>query len=207
MKRTSKPPAVSAIPAPGYADWLQAFSRRYRQSQIKAAVAVNSEMLKFYFSLGADIVRMEKDQPWGSGFLARLSSDLRRAMPEAQSFSVTNLKYMRSFFKLYAPCLISHQSGGRLSEETIDGTLPAIGHQVGDQLSDTDPFKLICKTKDTTMVKWALESTQQPIGVSEYRISENLPKEVASDLPSIAEIESALPTVSQCPKLRSKRKS
>ena len=50
----------------------------------------------------------------------------------------------------------------------------------------------ICKTKDNTMVKWALESSQQPIGVSEYRISEILPKEIASDLPSIADIESAV---------------
>ena len=51
---------------------------------------------------------------------------------------------------------------------------------------------LICKAKDNTMVKWALESTQHPIGVSEYRISEILPREVASNLPSIAEIESGL---------------
>ncbi|MBQ6473277.1 MAG: DUF1016 family protein [Victivallales bacterium] len=51
---------------------------------------------------------------------------------------------------------------------------------------------LVCKTKDSTMVKWALESTQQPIGVSEYRISEILPREVASDLPSIADIESGI---------------
>ena len=51
---------------------------------------------------------------------------------------------------------------------------------------------LVCKTKDNTMVKWALESSQQPIGVSEYRVSEILPKEIASDLPSISDIESAV---------------
>ena len=42
------------------------------------------------------------------------------------------------------------------------------------------------------MVKWALESSQQPIGVSEYRISEILPTEIESDLPSISDIESAV---------------
>ena len=51
---------------------------------------------------------------------------------------------------------------------------------------------LICKTKDNTMVKWALESSQQPIGVSEFKIQEILPKEIESDLPSIAEIESEI---------------
>ena len=43
---------------PGYAEWLHSLARRYRASQIKAALAVNSEMLKFYWSLGADIVRL-----------------------------------------------------------------------------------------------------------------------------------------------------
>jgi hypothetical protein len=35
-------------------------------------------------------------------------------------------------------------------------------------------------------------SSQQPIGVSEYCISAILPQEVARDLPSIADIESAV---------------
>ena len=39
-----------------YAGWIKDLSLRFRQSQIKAAVKVNSEMLKFYFSLGADKV-------------------------------------------------------------------------------------------------------------------------------------------------------
>ena len=51
---------------------------------------------------------------------------------------------------------------------------------------------LICKTKDNTMVKWALESSPPPIGVSEFKIQEILPKEIESDLPSIAEIESEI---------------
>ena len=44
-----------------YKTWIGGIARRYRQSQIKAATAVNVEMLKFYWSLGADIVRFEKD--------------------------------------------------------------------------------------------------------------------------------------------------
>ena len=51
---------------------------------------------------------------------------------------------------------------------------------------------LVCKTKDNTMVKWALESTRQPIGVSEYRIREVLPKKVASELPTVKELEAGL---------------
>ena len=56
----------------------------------------------FYFGLGADIVRMENDLPWGSGFLRRLSRNLKMQMPEAECFSLRNLYYMHDFFKLYA---------------------------------------------------------------------------------------------------------
>lgn len=97
-----------------YSVWLQSTSRRYRQSQIKAAVAVNVEMLKFYFALGRDMVRMEKNQPWGSGFLRRLSLDLKMQMPEANCFSITNLNYIRYFYVLYSGIVILPQLGEEL---------------------------------------------------------------------------------------------
>ena len=359
------------VPA-SYADWIQDISRRYRRSQIKAAVAVNAEMLKFYFGLGRDIVRMEPGQPWGSGFLKRVSADLKTKMPDAGCFSVNNLIYMRCFYRLYAPAVFSPQAEGKTDDASVPPEIGAISPQPGDPFDhpvfhvpwghhkllvdkfrenpeaalfyvretakngwsravllnflDTrlherqgkavsnfaaalpapesdlaqevtkDPYcfdfvalapryrerelkdammahverfllelgqgfmlvgreyrlevgskevfadllffhmnlnryivvevkavefsaehlgqlglyvsavnhtlkkpshdptvgLLICKTKDNTMVKWALESTQQPIGVSEYRISEILPGEIASDLPTIEEIESGI---------------
>lgn len=39
-----------------YTEWISELSLRFRKSQIKAAVKVNSEMLHFYWSLGGDIV-------------------------------------------------------------------------------------------------------------------------------------------------------
>lgn len=39
-----------------YAHWVKELSSRYRHSQIKAAVRVNEEMLRFYWDLGHDIV-------------------------------------------------------------------------------------------------------------------------------------------------------
>lgn len=45
----------------GYNGWLGEISKRYRQSQIKAAVAVNTEMLKFYFGLRLDFGHLALD--------------------------------------------------------------------------------------------------------------------------------------------------
>ena len=38
-----------------YKEWLSDISLRFKQSQIKASMKVNSEMLRFYWSLGHDM--------------------------------------------------------------------------------------------------------------------------------------------------------
>ena len=84
-----------------YASWIKHLSLRFRQSQIKAAVKVNSEMLKFYFSLGADIVTKQAESKWGDGFFKNLSQDLQDALPGVKGFSETSLKYAKYFYLTY----------------------------------------------------------------------------------------------------------
>ena len=51
-----------------YSEWIADLSNRYQRSQIKAATSVNSEMLHFYWSLGRDIVEMDAENIYGTGF-------------------------------------------------------------------------------------------------------------------------------------------
>ena len=51
-----------------YVNWLSEVKHRFQQSQLKAAVRVNTAMLEFYWSMGRDIVQMEVESKWGSGF-------------------------------------------------------------------------------------------------------------------------------------------
>ena len=51
---------------------------------------------------------------------------------------------------------------------------------------------LICKSKNNTVVEYALRDVNKPIGVSEYAITRNLPDALKSSLPSIEEIEAEL---------------
>ncbi len=51
---------------------------------------------------------------------------------------------------------------------------------------------LICKSKNNTVVEYALSSVENPIGVSEYNLSKKLPNKLKNALPSIEEIESEL---------------
>ena len=111
-----------------YKQWIGNVAKRFRQSQLRAAVHVNSEMLHFYWSLGRDLSRLHQEATYGSNFYKSVSDDLHNIFPEVHSFSPTNLKYMRYFYELY-PC--------------ADGNRPQIGDdlpmlencpQVGDDL-------------------------------------------------------------------------
>ena len=51
---------------------------------------------------------------------------------------------------------------------------------------------LICKTKNNVMAQYALESTSQPIGISEYQLSQLMPENLKSQLPTIEDIEENL---------------
>lgn len=100
-----------------YKEWIQALSKRYRQSQIKAAVQVNREMLAYYWELGRDIVRLDAENRWGSGFMRMLSQDLKEALPEATGLTRTNLYYCKKFYLLYnQEDIIIPQVGGQIKE-------------------------------------------------------------------------------------------
>ncbi len=89
---------------PEYKQWLSEIKLRIKNSQIKAAFKVNDELLRLYWSLGADICEKEIDAKWGSGFFNQLSKDLRSEFPDATGFSQTNIKYMKRFYRFYSEC-------------------------------------------------------------------------------------------------------
>lgn len=65
------------------------------------------------------------------------------------------------------------------------------------KLPDENPSigLIICKDKKRTTVEYALKDTNQPIGVATYKLTETLPKEYTSLLPSPEEISQRLNTL------------
>ncbi len=47
----------------------------------------------------------------------------------------------------------------------------------------------LCKSRDKLVVEYSLSDVHKPIGVSEYQITQSLPEELKSSLPSVEEIE------------------
>ena len=107
-------------PADGYGPWLGELKARFRQVQLKAAVAVNSAMLQFYWELGADMVVKQKQFAWGSGFVSQLSADLVREFPEVRGFSVRNLKYIRQWHEYWVDAApIGQQPVAQLTKQPV----------------------------------------------------------------------------------------
>ncbi len=67
---------------------------------------------------------------------------------------------------------------------------------VDSQLKKTEDFPtigiLLCKSKDKIEVEYALRDLNKPMGISEYRLSDSIPENFRTNLPSIEEIESEL---------------
>lgn len=113
-----------------YTQWVKDLVKQYRQSQIKAAIKVNEEQLRFNWLLGHDIVEMKVEERWGEGVIEQLSKDLKKEMPNVEGLSVTNLRYCRRFYNLYSQIFEIHpQVGGE-----IEGTFLSPKHpQAGDE--------------------------------------------------------------------------
>ena len=170
-----------------YSGWLERLSEQYQRSQIKAAVSVNREMLSFYWFLGRDIAAMKSDSKWGRHFYETLSRDLKRMIPGASCFSVTNLKYMTYFHALFP----STSEGGPQPGDESEKPAPSKIHpQRGDEIFclPWGHIKLIidkCRQDPVDVVN-------APIGISEYELSRLMPEKLSNLLPSIEDIEKGL---------------
>ena len=97
-----------------YQDWLVELKTRFKQSQIKAAIKVNSELIRFYWSLGRDIVKMKSETRWGQKFYQSLSKDLKELLPNCGGMSPSNLGYMKRFYETFSS--IDPQVGGEINK-------------------------------------------------------------------------------------------
>ena len=129
-----------------YVEWLSNVKARFRQSQIKASIRVNTAMLEFYWSIGRDLVTLRAEKRWGAGVVKQFALDMRQAFPNETGFSDTNVKYMKRWYSFYSEKVTKgqqvadqmkedqkrHQLGDQLESEK--------GHQVGDQLEMPELF-------------------------------------------------------------------
>ena len=289
-----------------YKKWVKELALRYKNSQIKASIKINTEQLKYNWMLGRDIVEMNVEKRWGESVITQLSKDLRNELPGIQGLSKSNIYYCKKFYLLYSSIAVIFQqpvgknnpaesvpvqqltnfernlpapeSGlaqeitkdpysfafaritGTYNEKRLKDALLAniskflielgtgfayVGKEYRLQIGEVENFidllfynlklrcyvvievkiekfdsrdigqlgtyvtavnhilreegkdnptigLLICKSKDNTLAQYALESSSQPLGISEYELGKFYPEKVEGTIPTIAEIEATL---------------
>lgn len=102
------------FPSENYRLLLEDLKQRIRQAQVKAALAVNRELILLYWQLGKEILHRQNNEGWGSKVIDRLSADLKREFPEVKGFSPRNLKYMRAFAEAYPDITVVQQAAAQI---------------------------------------------------------------------------------------------
>ena len=192
---------MSLIQNQEYSNWIVSLKSSIKQRQIKAAIAVNSNLIMMYWDLGNQIVERQENAKWGSGFINQLSKDLKSEFPDIKGFSRSNIFAIKKFYLFYRTHFsiqdvdfqlenkeksevvlereIVHQVGGQITNELI--------HQLGGQFEEEFlkcfliPWRhnitIIEKVKNPTEAVFYLNLTitnSWSRSVLEYQIETNL---------------------------------
>lgn len=120
-----------------YKNWVLELKTQFRQSQLKAAIKVNSELLHFYWRLGGDILARQKNAQWGDGFLNQLSKDLVAEFPDVKGFSKRNLELVRNWRHFWQQAELDTPIAKQLVSQLPESSLRtnSIGQQLVAQLA------------------------------------------------------------------------
>ncbi|MGB3424041.1 MAG: PDDEXK nuclease domain-containing protein [Castellaniella sp.] len=147
--------------------------RRIRYAQTRAVLAVNAELLRLYWDIGALIDQRQKQEGWGAAVIPRLAKDLHNELPEEKGFSERNIKRMLAFYREY-PYLGACTAGTEVPQPVAQMAgrkkRPQAVAQTADMASIFPPelllsvpwghhAELIAKVKDANTRQWYMRTT------------------------------------------------
>lgn len=101
MKLTTDAINLSPELTKEYKIFLGELKGKIQSARLKAALAVNHEVIELYWYIGRQIIEKQKITSWGDKLVETLSRDLRHSFPETRGFSPASLKRMRMFAEYY----------------------------------------------------------------------------------------------------------
>ncbi len=114
LVRQKKRMANEAPSTQNYASLLASIKQRIQTAQVRAALAVNSELVLLYWGIGKEILSRQGKEGWGTKVVDRLARDLHSEFPEMKGLSRTNLLYMRLFAESWPDQAIVQQAVGQI---------------------------------------------------------------------------------------------
>jgi predicted nuclease of restriction endonuclease-like (RecB) superfamily len=156
-RRELVPQSGTGLP-PGYAELLEDLKGRVRTAQLKAAVAVDRELIELYWDIGRLIVERQQREGWGTAVIERLGADVQKAFPGLQGFSRTNIFRMRAFYLAYSKEItIVPQAVGQFDGVNLPQAVTAIpwGHNVILIERVKDPLRRLWYAQQTVAHGWS----------------------------------------------------
>jgi YhcG PDDEXK nuclease domain len=77
----------------------------------------------------------------------------------------------------------------QLSNTLLDKFCGAVDNLLRRDRDEPTIGIILCKSKDKTIVEYALQGSQQPIGVSTYQLQSQLPPNFKNNLPTVEQLE------------------
>lgn len=84
-----------------YINFIKEIKLQIKNAQIKAAITVNKELLKLYWTLAKNIIEKQEATSWGEGILSTIAKDLKKEFPGMKGFSERNLYYIKKWYKYW----------------------------------------------------------------------------------------------------------
>ncbi|HKH43034.1 MAG TPA: PDDEXK nuclease domain-containing protein [Thermoanaerobaculia bacterium] len=138
----------------------------------RTLAAVNTALIDLYWRVGEYIARKLESAAWGEGVVADLASYIQRSQPNLRGFTRRNLFRMRQFFDAYGkaeivPALLAqlpwtHHLG------KLEFYLEALDRDVRKPHEGPSIGVLLCASKDSEVVEYALSRSLSPALVAEY---------------------------------------
>ena len=154
-----------------YNKFLIEIKKDIQTSQQKAISVVNTQMIMLYYKIGQMIDIKQSNEGWGAKVIKRLSSDIKNELPEIKGFSQRNITRMLKFYKEY---------------QSLSTIVPQLVAQNN---------KLLIQSENKVVAEYSLKNMTQPIGISEYELTEVLPSDFESVLPTIDTIEEEMENI------------
>ena len=68
---------------------------------MQTSIGVNCQLIRLYWSIGKDIVKIQENERYGDALIYQLSEDLQREFPDIKGFSYRNIHYMKNMYLLF----------------------------------------------------------------------------------------------------------
>ena len=147
---------------------------RYNERQLKDALVENIQRLLLEL---------------GTGF-AYMGREYRLKVGQAEQF--LDMLFYNVRLRCYVVVEVKTEPFSPAHIGQIGTYVVAVDHILRTPADNKTIGLLICKTKDNVFAQYALEGSNQPLGISEYELSKLYPEKVEGTIPSIEEIEARL---------------